>query len=71
MLYTVKGFLRARLTTTLWLMSDHGEQLRRKDQLGANIQLLDEAIMISTIIQTELLLFADARLKQITETWSG
>ena len=32
----VEGFLRAPLAATLWLMSDHGAQLRWKGQLGAN-----------------------------------
>jgi hypothetical protein len=32
----VEGFLKAPLAATLWLMSDHGAQLRWKDQLGAN-----------------------------------
>ena len=32
----VEGFLRTPLTATLWLMSNHGAQLRWKNQLGAN-----------------------------------
>jgi hypothetical protein len=32
----VEGFLRAPLAATLWLMSNHGAQLRWKGQLGAN-----------------------------------
>jgi hypothetical protein len=32
----VEGFLRAPMAATLWLMSDHGPQLRWKGQLGAN-----------------------------------
>jgi hypothetical protein len=36
----VKGLLRAPLAATLWLMSDHGAQLQRKGQLGANANQL-------------------------------